>query len=483
MLVFNQWGGGLRAGVAAVLLFLAMPGTALAQLQTLKADVKSDFTGVPLAVYAPVGGPVWATLREKLRATGRVGIIDLAPTPGESSAAYVTRVRAKAAAGGELYVLIPEYRVGAVEIEASRTDRTEKTTKKTSTRKGKTKGARSSAKKSTGFDARTYTNVTCRLEMTLTLVDAKTGAVLFRRDRQRTLLRSFDYRHDEGTSRAARRLMERQMLEAVERVRHRAPQDVFASGGAFNQGVDGLIDSAVQTLSDAEPLRLQVIVSGWSSKENRVRFNLGRNLSVRQDAGFRVMNGLEQVGYVKVRELADRESSAEPLYLKRPIRASDRVVEDRKNGFHLGYRIPFAGFARGDGVSANFVGASLFGEWSMAGGGAHLSEWYLGTGFTGGPSPRGFGSLFDVGVAKKFCFGPWAVRAGSKLVAAHLGEISAGTAIFGGALATGLEYHLNEHLLVAVDVDGVGFLPTLTDGVNYFGVGGSVFRTGLTSLF
>jgi hypothetical protein len=299
-----------------------------------------------------------------------------------------------------------------------------------------------------GFDATVTMALTLPLSIQVMVQEADTGRVVENVTRKVTLSRPFSYTYNDRTPGSELRSMANDMAQRVALERSRQPQEVFAD--QLGRALEDLAEEAAEALVRCPTFRLIVPIAQLDGARDRVYMGLGRNVHLRWDDGFAVMRGERQIGFVKVRELGDAVSGAQPLYMKAPFAVGDRLEEVDQAGIHGGVRVlggllPMAPEA----LSAPTLGAGLALEADVA---PYIptSELYVTAAGTGLWSPAGVGVLVDGGLARRFFMRQTAFKLSGRGAVAVTG---AGL-LPGGALGLGLEHHLHEYVHFSAEVDG-----------------------------
>ncbi|MEB3197035.1 MAG: hypothetical protein VKP62_07500 [Candidatus Sericytochromatia bacterium] len=457
----KRWGGRL---VLVLLLALANPTGAWAapgDYQASPNDPSVQYQAPWLGVALPAEQPLGDGLLRALRQTGRFALAEVPLARGARLSAMLQQARSQNRSSGSGYVLVPTLRVGRIERTGLQT--------KQKPREGG------------GFQAVALIELVCPIEWRVALYDLSTGGEVALLSESLTLKRPFSFNYDEKTSQDALQLQIQQLASDATVASLQSPERAF---GDYADRCEELAEDTARAVARQACFRLEIGLAGWSVARDRIAFNLGRNVRLSRDAGFRVMKGSRQTGYVKLRELGDQRSEAQPLYLTERLDPSQRLLEDAKWGLHLGLRAPLAYVRRSDGYSATFAGGGVSAEWDMAPLLPGPTETYATFGSAGLISAAGPGMLADLGLAKKFYWGRNVLRIGFKGNLAMFGQATLGRFVPGAAGSLGGEYHLSEHLLLAADLDGYNALPFQAEAEGpLLSLLGGVARLGVSFLF
>lgn len=454
----------MRLAVATTLLLLANGLGLLAvappafAAEAPGAQAPLEYQRKAIMVYGQPDDPITKLLRSDLADAGRFTMVD---TPlaaaGQPLDRFVKAIGETRARSAGTYVLVPTLAFGDTRSTSPRIDKDEN--------------------KDGTWRATAYAYLEVPYTLTLALYDSTTGRQAGTVAYTDVLQRRFEYRYDDRTS------VEGIQYKAHEMVRIMAREAGRPASAAFETQAErarsGLVSGIVARLKEHPLFRLEVMVSGWSDVKERIYFNLGKDVRVKLDDGFRLMKGERQIGFLKVRDLDAGLSGAQPLWLEETLATTDRVVEAPmamwNHGLRLGYAwlgTSIASFGYAGEVN---VGPAWFGA----------SERYLTfdaaavTNFVSG------GAAFNLGYAHKYFSRRWALKLGGK--AGLMAGVAGDFPLPGAAIATGLEYHFNEHVLWGTDLDLAAYWPYVSmsgprPGETIYTFG-PIARTGLTVLF
>lgn len=434
---------------------------AVAAAAVVAAPPPTEYVKKAVAVYGLPGDLLVNKLQGELSATGRFEVLDAVPG-GDQPVDKFMKVAAAAGqkAGGGTFVLAPKLDFGQITSTSPAIDKNEN--------------------KDGSYSATAAAYLECPYTLAIVLYDAQKGQPAGQVTYTATLKRRFEYRYDDRTSREALQYKAHELARVMAQEAGRPPAQAFASQA--RDARSGVVQGVLGELKRHPLFRLDVKLSGWSNDRDRVNFNLGKALRVGIDDGFAVMRGGRKIGYLKVRELTETASEAQPLWLDELVNADDRIVEAPKAMWNHGLRVGPALFGSQSLLNAGYVGEIDIGPSLF-----NAPERYLTFGLGALSNFSSAGVSAELGYAQKLTFRRYALRLGWKALAFQLDGTTGSLPLPGAALSTGLEYHFNEHVLVGADVDLAGFWPYIP--INGPRVGqtiytfGPITRAGLTVLF
>lgn len=442
----------MRLALATALTLLATAPPALAA----EPAVAMDYQRKPVLVYGEDRDPIAKLLKGDLSAAGRFTMATApAGADGQAVDKFVAAVGAARGKHGSCYVLVPSLAFGDTASTSPRIDKSEN-------RDGT-------------WRATAWANLECPYTLTVRLYDTATGKQVDSIAYTDVLERRFEYHYDDRTSTRQLQHKAHEMARIMAQEAGREASSAFATQAARAQ--DDLAAGLVRRLKEHPLFRLEVTLSGWSDVKERLYFNLGKDVRVGLDDGFKLMKGDRQIGFLKVRDLDAGLSGAQPLWLEETIAMSDRVIEAPKAMWNHGLRLG------GGWVGAPLVTAGYFGEVNVGPAWFGASERYLTWDLAFASNLAAGGGAFNLGYAHKFYARRWATRLGLK--AGVMAGVAGTFPLPGAALATGLEYHFNEHALWATDLDLAAYWPYASlanPGVTTYPLG-PLARTGFTFLF
>lgn len=444
----------MRVAAALVLATLAVSPPALAAPEA--KPVSMDYERRGFAVHAPEDDPVAQLLRTELLRTGRFSHIEAAAAAGQDVPSHVKAVAARAPKQGA-YVLVPRVAFGNTSSTRPQIDKDEN--------------------KDGTWRATAYAHLQVPYTLSLDLIDAASGKKLETVVYTETLQRRFEYRYDDRTSVEAIQYKAHELARVMAREAGKPAEQAFVDQAA--RGRDDLAAGMVRVLKVHPLFRLEVMLSGWSDVKERLYFNLGRGVKVGLDDGFKLFKGDRQIGYLKVRDLDENLSGAQPLWLEETLATTDRVIEDPKAMWNHGLRVGYAW------LGTSIAGFGYAGEVNVGPAWFGRSERYVT--FDAGVVSNFLtgGVAANLGYAQKFFHRRYALKLGAK--AGVMAGVAGDFPLPGAALVTGLEFHFNEHVLWGTDLDLAAYWPYVSlrgplagQSVYTFG---PIARTGLTVLF
>ncbi len=454
----------MRFTLAAALAFVttALPAFGAPQpafaAEASAAPAPMNYQRKAVMVYGQADDPITKLLKSDLMNAGR---FTMAETPlaaaGQPIDQFVKAVGIRRGQQGSAYVLVPSLAFGDTRSTSPRIDKDEN--------------------KDGTWRATTYAHLEVPYTLTLALYDSATGQGAGTVQYTDTLQRRFEYRYDDRTSTEAIQYKAHEMVRVMAQEAGRQASAAFESQAERARG--GLVAGIVERLKSHPLFRLEVMVSGWSDVKERIYFNLGKDVRVKMDDGFRLMKGDRQIGFLKVRDLDANLSGAQPLWLEETLATTDRVIEAPKAMWNHGLRIGYAW------LGTSIASFGYAGEVNVGPAWFGASERYVTFDAAGVTNFQSGGAAFNLGYAQKYFLRRWALRLGGK--AGVMAGVAGDFPLPGAAIATGLEYHFNEHVLWGSDVDVAAYWPYVSltgprpgETVYTFG---PIARTGLTILF
>lgn len=441
--------------------------TALAVVTTaMPAMADSAFQKRGISVAAAPGDPLGPELSAQLSREGRFAVFATG-VRGNEPASVIVAAAADGAQRAKLgglatYVLVPRISFGAIHASDAEPERD---------------GHGNPIGHGANAEVTVTSELTCPLQVQLQMYEVPSGKLLHTLFQSFTLKRKLEYVYTKYDSPRSIATKAGELGGRIAVELSRPPQSAFAS-----QAADGIHDLAIDLkvqLQRLDEFKLQASVMAMDPARDRISFNLGSALNVGTDGWFDLYQGDQWIGTTKVRDIGLQQSEAQVIFLDRPLKLGDRIVEQQKGNIWNGLRA--GGLALTTGVLAT-AGYGL--QWDL-GPIIGASETYFTLDIDALTNAKSAGAAVQGGFMKKNYVRRWAFSYGVKAGALNFSALTNNVLVPSAMLAGGVDCHLTPEIVWTNDfgLEGLWPIATLASPGKVTVPFGPALRTGFALAF